>query len=240
VVRELADAAGGYVDTYNGPPESFAGSNRPGGRDGWLASFFFSYVVEKERPTDHAVVEKFKAVLKSAADKQIAILESNAYPVGTPASLRWWGSNLGQGQYAYPCLLYWALTKEQKYVDAASQLMDYAQGLNPIGKCYVTGIGSSRVHNPHDRESAYTKEMAGGRDQAFSWFGPGLRAPHVRSGRYGSFSRAAVYRQPAVHSVDRVHHLPKPLLSCCRLSCALAGRQMGSAGSLYRQTIGSS
>lgn len=173
VVRELADAAGGYVDTYNGPPESFAGSNRPGGRDGWLASFFFSYVVEKERPTDHAVVEKFKAVLKSAADKQIAILESNAYPVGTPASLRWWGSNLGQGQYAYPCLLYWALTKEQKYVDAASQLMDYAQGLNPIGKCYVTGIGSSRVHNPHDRESAYTKEMGWGPRPGILVFGPG-------------------------------------------------------------------
>lgn len=173
MVKELADAAGAYVDTYNGPPESFAGSNRPGGRDGWLASFFFSYLVEKERPTDHAVVEKFKAALKAAADKQIAILESNAYPVGTPASLRWWGSNLGQGQYAYPCLLYWALTKEQKYVDAASQLMDYAQGLNPIGKCYVTGIGFNRVHNPHDRESAYTKEMGWGPRPGILVFGPG-------------------------------------------------------------------
>jgi endoglucanase len=173
MVKDLADSAAAYADTYNGPPESFAGSNRPGGRDGWLASFFFSYIIEKSRETDPQVVAKLKAVLKAAADKQLGYLEGNAYPVGTPANLRWWGSNLGQGQCAYPCLLYWALTKEQKYIDAVSQLMDYSQGLNPIGKCYVTGLGFNRVHNPHDRESAYTKEMGWGPRPGILVFGPG-------------------------------------------------------------------
>ena len=135
--------------------ESFASN-------GWLASFFFSYIIEKNRPTDPNVVEKFKAAIKAAADKEIEYLNANAYPVGTPMNLRWWGSNTAQGQYAYPCLLQWALTKEQKYIDAASQLMDYDQGLNPIGKCYVCGIGFNRVHNPHDRESAlYQREGLG-------------------------------------------------------------------------------
>jgi hypothetical protein len=100
-------------------------------------------------------------------------LAANAYPVGTPANLRWWGSNTAQGQYAYPCLLQWSLTKEQNYIDAVSQLMDYAQGLNPLGKCFMTGIGFNRVHNPHDRESAYTKRQGWGPRPEILVFGPG-------------------------------------------------------------------
>jgi endoglucanase len=173
IVKDLAADSSGYVDSFNSPPESFAGSNRPGGRDGWLASFFLSYILEKTRPTDPKVVEQFKSVIKQAADKELGYLEMNAYPVGTPPDLRWWGSNVGQGQYAYPCLLYWGLTKDQKYIDAASQLMDYAQGLNPLGKCYVTGVGFNRVHNPHDRETAYTKELGWGPRPGILVFGPG-------------------------------------------------------------------
>ncbi len=173
VVKELAAETTRYVDTFNGPPESFAGSGRPGRPSGWLASFFYSYIIEKERPTDPAVVEQFKAALKGAADRAIEYMEGNAYPVGTPLNLRWWGSNVAQGQYAYPCLLYWKLMGEQRYIDAASQLMDYAQGLNPIGKCYVTGLGFNRVHNPHDRESAFTKDMGWGPRPGILVFGPG-------------------------------------------------------------------
>jgi endoglucanase len=173
MVKDLADSAGAYAETYNGAPESFAGARSDRGRDGWLASFFFSYIIEKTRPTDPAVVERFKAALKAAADQEIEYLNANAYPVGAPANLRWWGSNVAQGQYAYPCLLQWALTKEQKYLDAASQLMDYTQGLNPIGKCYVCGIGFNRVHNPHDRETAYTKEKGWGPRPGILVFGPG-------------------------------------------------------------------
>ncbi|MGC8641090.1 MAG: glycoside hydrolase family 9 protein [Isosphaeraceae bacterium] len=165
-VKELSEKAGGYADTFNHAPESFAGG-------GWLASFFFSYIIEKERPTDPTVAARFKAAIKAAADKEIGYLEANAYPVGTPASLRWWGSNTAQGQYAYPCLLYWALTHDQKYIDAVSQLMDYDQGLNPIGKCYVCGIGFNRVHNPHDRESAFTKSKGWGPRPGVLVFGPG-------------------------------------------------------------------
>ena len=166
MVKDLADSAGAYATTYNAAPESFA-------QNAWLASFFFSYLVETNRPTDPQVVEKFKAALKAAADREIEYLAGNAYPVGAPLNLRWWGSNTAQGQYAYPCLLYWSLSMEQKYIDAACQLMDYTQGLNPLGKCFVTGIGSDRVHNPHDRESAYTKEMGWGPRPGILVFGPG-------------------------------------------------------------------
>jgi hypothetical protein len=59
----------------------------------------------------------------------------------------------------------WALTGTQKYIDAVSQLMDYDQGVNPIGKCYMSGIGFDRTHNPHMIESAYAEWTRG-------WGGP--------------------------------------------------------------------
>jgi endoglucanase len=166
IVKDLAEKADAYVNTFNAAPESFAS-------EGWMASFFFSYVVEKTRPTDPAVVARFKAAIAAAADKEIGYLNANAYPVGTPADLRWWGSNVAQGQYAYPCLLQWTLTGQQKYMDAACQLMDYTQGLNPMGKCYECGIGFNRVHNPHDRESAFTKQKGWGPRPGILVFGPG-------------------------------------------------------------------
>jgi endoglucanase len=166
MVKDLAPNVDQYVNTYNAGPESFASR-------AWLASFFYSYIIEKTRPTDPAVVDKMKAAIKAAADKEIGFLAGNAYPVGTPMNLSWWGSNSAQGQYAFPCLLQWSLTKEQKYMDAASQLMDYVQGLNPIGKCYMTGLGFNRVNNPHDRESAFTKQQGWGPRPGILVFGPG-------------------------------------------------------------------
>jgi len=57
------------VDTYNGAPESFAGARGGRGRDGWLASFFYSYIIAKDRPTDPAVKAQFTAAIKGAADR---------------------------------------------------------------------------------------------------------------------------------------------------------------------------
>ncbi len=54
-----------------------------------MASFFFSYILEKTRPTDPDVVAKLKAVIQATADKEIEYLNANAYPVGTPLNLSW-------------------------------------------------------------------------------------------------------------------------------------------------------
>jgi len=40
MVKDLSNEASAYANTYNGAPESFASN-------GWLASFFFSYIIEK-------------------------------------------------------------------------------------------------------------------------------------------------------------------------------------------------
>jgi endoglucanase len=137
-------------------------------------AYIFSYVIEKKIPTDPVIVDHFKTVLRDAADSILSMLHAHAYPVGNNAGTGGWGHNVRQPQYAVFPLLYWSLTGEQKYFDAASELMDWKLGLNPPGISYVTGLGFHGVHNPHDRESAYTKKLGWGPKPGITVFGPGV------------------------------------------------------------------
>lgn len=174
-VKSLAREAGAFPEGYGNEAGGLVSDGRC-----WLASFFMSYLVEKTRPTDPAVVRQLRESLKAAADRQIGYLGGTAYPVGWPADLdlkrhNWnQGAFTSQGQLAYPCLMQWALTREPKYIDAACQLMDYIQGLNPIGKCYVSGIGSDGVRNPHERESLYAQDKGWGPRPGIVVYGPAL------------------------------------------------------------------
>jgi endoglucanase len=137
-------------------------------------AYFVSYVLEKTRPTDPSVVTRFTSALKAAADTNAALLRAYAYPVGNNPTGTSWGHNVRQPAYACAPLLYWRLSKEQSYFDAACNLTDYILGINPLGICYTTGLGFHQVHNPHDRESAYTKKMGWGPKPGITVFGPGV------------------------------------------------------------------
>jgi endoglucanase len=137
-------------------------------------AYIFSYIVAKNVPTDPTIVEYFKSAIKNAADTIITELNKYAYPVGNNSGTGGWGHNVKQPLYACATMLQWSLTKEQKYIDAASELMDYKLGLNPVGISYVTGLGFHQVHNPHDRESAYTIKKGWGPKPGITVFGPGI------------------------------------------------------------------
>jgi endoglucanase len=137
-------------------------------------AYIYSYIVAKNVPTDPAIVEFFILALKEASERNIAELISRAYPVGNNSAQGGWGHNVRQNHYATAPMLMWSLTREQKYIDAASELLDYKMGLNPIGINYVTGLGFHRVHNPHDRESAYTINKGWGPKPGITVFGPGV------------------------------------------------------------------
>ena len=194
-VKAHASDVMGIVDTFNQGTEAFA-------RSAWLPSYFCSYLMTK-RPTDPAVTAVFKDALKRTADRELEYLAQNAYPVGTPANLRWWGSNTAQGQYAYPMMLWWKLSGEDKYIDGVSQLMDYLLGLNPMGKCFMTGVGYNRVHHPHDRETEYTNhEMHWGIRPGIIVFGPGLQ---TRAGRcYPAISRETPRERVYIDNVEAI------------------------------------
>ncbi|MGD0744586.1 MAG: glycoside hydrolase family 9 protein [Verrucomicrobiota bacterium] len=166
LINSLYSNVSSMPSTYN---------NEAGGylTDGgmWLASYFMSYIIATNRPTNPTIVNYFKTYLKQAADNQVNWTTNDAYPVGWPANVLAHSHNFNQGgltpqgQFAYPCLMEWALTGQQQYIDAVSQLMDYDQGLNPLSKCYMTGIGFDGVLHSHTRETAYCQVTMG-------WGGP--------------------------------------------------------------------
>ena len=137
-------------------------------------AYFYSYIAAKGIPVDKDIADHFKSLLREAAKMNIAELEKHGYPVGNPSGKGGWGHNVRQPQYACAPLLMWGITKEQSYLDAASQLMDYKLGLNPMGISYVTGLGFHSVHHPHDRESAYTESLGWGPKSGITVFGPGI------------------------------------------------------------------
>ncbi len=137
-------------------------------------AYVLSYIVAKDVPTDPEIVAFFKQAIKNAADANITELRSHAYPVGNDPTRGGWGHNVRQPQYAVNPLLYWKLSGDQKYFDAASELMDYKLGLNPLGISYVTRLGFYHVVNIHDRESAYTQSLGWGAKPGITAFGPGV------------------------------------------------------------------
>ncbi len=182
-VRTLAGAADDFksnVTVVPGYSLNDARFDNPG--------YIISYMVERTRPTDAAVIARFRNAIGAAADAAISELEARAYPVGNNPSGRAWGHNVRQPAYATAPILQWRFSKDQKYFDAAASLMNYILGLNPIGVSYVTGLGFHQVHNPHDRQSWYTKSQAtwGVPVPGITVFGPGVSpagttVPEIRS-----------------------------------------------------------
>lgn len=138
-----------------------------------LGTHFISYLVDKERKKNPEIVKIFEEAIRATANKRVKELFENPYPNGTAKPNRWWGSQTAQGQYAEACMLQWRLTREQKYIDAASVLLDYNQGLNPVGKCYLTGIGFDRTWDPLHHDSYPMKAKGWGPAPGLQVFGPG-------------------------------------------------------------------
>ncbi len=169
--------------------------------------YFISYLVEKKRPTDASVCQYFKEALKSAADVNLAELAKYAYPVGNnPSADSPWGHNVMQPLYACAPILYWRFSGEKKYMDAACNLLNYSLGLNPLGICYVTGPGFHQIHNPHDRESAYTASKGWGPKPGITIFGPGI---------VSSYGRADLATYPEIGSLPPQRKFGDDMASIC-------------------------
>ena len=63
----------------------------------WLASYFMSYIIATNRPTDPTIVAYFKTQLKAAADNQVGWITGDAYPVGWPTNVNPSSYNFNQG-----------------------------------------------------------------------------------------------------------------------------------------------
>ncbi len=219
LIESLYTRASGFATTYDDEAGGFATD------DGniWMASYFMSYIVATNQNKDPKVITYFTNLLMSAANQEVTYVNGDAYPNGWPTNEDPYTQNnffsgvfTSQGEFGYPCLMEWAVSGIQKYIDTVSQLMDYDQGLNPIGKCYLTGIGFNQVHNPEQRESIYAEEQGwGGPQPGITIYGPGVtqasqgetgaaqipgsQQPAARTdlgGRLGELPMERVYRLP--------------------------------------------
>ncbi len=168
-IRELYPIAAGMKDHLYATPGYSLNND-----DFDNPAYIMSYVLEENVETDPEIVAFFKQAIKEAAEANIEELKAHAYPVGNNPARGGWGHNVRQPQYACAPLLQWKLSGEQHYFDAASELMDWKLGLNPLGISYVTGVGFHQVHNIHDRESAYTEAKGWGSKPGITAFGPGV------------------------------------------------------------------
>ncbi len=74
-------AAANFPNTYNDEPGQFVAASSD-----WMASFFMSYILATNQPTDPTVVAYFKSLLQQAADKEVGYVTNDAYPCGWPTN----------------------------------------------------------------------------------------------------------------------------------------------------------
>jgi len=154
------------------------GENMGGIEGGWMQPFsdpnealwqwvdeppqYIGYILEKNRPTDASLVNRMKTGLKNVADEILPVVTAQAYPQGSPRTLgQWWGDGTSQGTYAMPLIFQWLVSKEQKYLNAASALGDYTVGLNPLSISFMTGAGFNSVRDPLNHHSFEITRPAG-------------------------------------------------------------------------------
>jgi endoglucanase len=64
-----------------------------------------------------------------------------------------WGSNSVAANQGMLLVNAWLLTKDQRYLDAALNNLDYLLGRNATDYCFVTGMGTRSPMHPHHRPS---------------------------------------------------------------------------------------
>ena len=90
-----------------------------------------------------------------AVDKMYTYYEGNIFKVsmGANSSDFVWGSNASAANQGVMFIQAYILTKDKKYLSAATGLVDYILGKNPTGYSYVTGYGKKTPMHIHHRPS---------------------------------------------------------------------------------------
>ena len=99
------------------------------------------------------MVDSAQTIITSMADSYVESLENNGYGVPLVRSDFNWGSNGTAANKGMLLIHAYILTKDEKYLNAATDIVDYILGRNPLDQSYLTGFGVKQVMNPHHRPS---------------------------------------------------------------------------------------
>jgi endoglucanase len=91
--------------------------------------------------------------IEASADAYVDLIKTQGYRMPFKPGTKGfpWGSNSFVLNNAIAMALAYDFTKEQKYLDGASEAMNYLLGRNPMDQSYVTGYGHRPLEHPHHR-----------------------------------------------------------------------------------------
>lgn len=97
--------------------------------------------------------EYVKNQITSYADKLLEKINTSPYFCPMRKNNYTWGSNGTCGNMGVILAYAHNITKKKEYMDALVLTTDYVFGRNPMGYCYVTGLGTKASQYPHHRQS---------------------------------------------------------------------------------------
>ncbi len=113
----------------------------------------FDYAASDSLLRDSATVAKVNGAITSVADSLVSTTQSHGYGRALGSGSYYWGSNGLVARCVMNLQAAYRLSGGAKYLDAATQQVDYLLGRNPFGRSMVTGVGFAPPVNPHHRPS---------------------------------------------------------------------------------------
>jgi endoglucanase len=113
----------------------------------------FDYADSNLPARNTETVTKLQTSIVKGADTLLSQAQSHGYGRALAPTDYNWGSN---GMVARSVMNLWAayrISSDPKYLDAATQQVDYLLGRNPFGRSFVTGVGFAPPVSPHHRPS---------------------------------------------------------------------------------------
>lgn len=123
---------------------------------GWedVGSFGNIAYLSTDFETDKDICAKIKKTMTESADRLLKISDKEGYGISFGVNDFVWGSNMYVAENAIMLLDGFSFTGSDKYFKSAEEHVDYLFGKNPCNICYITGVGTNRIKNPHHRNSA--------------------------------------------------------------------------------------
>lgn len=110
--------------------------------------YLWPYVTTNHPNIDGVIQEQMRNTLINLANTVVRMTQEPGYRMGRGADEGGWGNLVGGGPYGNICLRAYLLTREQKYLNAASLNADFQLGCNPLGICFISGMGTRFPQNP--------------------------------------------------------------------------------------------
>lgn len=109
------------------------------------------------RQRDFEIERYIRLQYRIEADNIVSLSEKSGYETAQAADDYGVFTNIHIMNSAMVLIFAHMLLDCSGYISAAEEQLNYILGKNPLGKCFITGMGSDSVKSPHHRMSAFSE-----------------------------------------------------------------------------------